>query len=55
MKIFNSEIYLKYNYMIDTMELSTSHIDEESIERVVYFTAGCSFKLYPLRDINQFF
>ncbi|KRX00189.1 P-loop containing nucleoside triphosphate hydrolase [Pseudocohnilembus persalinus] len=50
-----SEIFLKYNYMIDSMQSKSSQLNLEAIERILYFTANFSYKLGELRNINQFF
>lgn len=49
-----SEVYLKYNYMIDSMFNDTSLISEDMIERILLFVANFPFKLGKLRDINEF-
>ncbi|EGR27718.1 hypothetical protein IMG5_190740 [Ichthyophthirius multifiliis] len=50
-----SEIYLKYNYIIDTMETETSEINKECIERIKVLVAGFTFKLNQLRDPLKYF
>lgn len=49
-----SEIYLKYNYMIDSMISETSEIQTDSLERIYLFVANFPFKLGKLRNIHEF-
>lgn len=49
-----SEIYMKYNYMIEAMTTSTHLLDIEPLQRALLFVAGCPFQLGPLRDIERF-
>ena len=60
-KIANAEIYrqhsetfLKYNYLIDSLQTPTHHLNEEIKDRVLNFVLGHPFKLGPLRDPIEF-
>lgn len=50
-----SEIYMKYNYMIEAMTTETHTLEPEPLQRAMYFVAGCPFALGPLRSIEEFF
>lgn len=49
-----SEVFIKYNYMINQMNDPTSKIDEDQLNRILMFALGCYFKCAPLRDPIEF-
>jgi dynein heavy chain len=51
----SSEIYLKFNYMIDSMQTKTEQIKKDSLERIVLFAARFCFKIEKLREIIGFY
>lgn len=50
-----SEVFIKYNYMIDQMEDLTSHLSEETLVRIQYFVCGMQFKPKRLRDTLEYY
>ncbi len=45
-----SEIFLKFNYMIDTLESYSVTVTPETLKRIELFVANFSFKLGNVRD-----
>ncbi|CAD8148668.1 unnamed protein product [Paramecium octaurelia] len=50
-----SEVFIKYNYMIDKMDDPTSQILEDQLMRIQLFAMGIYFKLGSVRDPIAFY